>query len=424
MENQPFELDIFDITEDGQGVGRHNGLIIFVPNAIPGDRVLCTVKKARSNFSEAILEQVLVNSDNRIISPCKYSEECSGCQLLCINYTFQTQWKQKRVVEVFRRIGHIDNISVNPIITMPNPYQYRHNVHFFVEDFPELKIGFYKRNTHQAVNIPTCYIHNPLGDQIYQGIYAAIKASAGNKITSFVIRTSHAFQKVMIVLYGDDENPASFESIAADIQKVHPSVTSIFYSGKNLKCIYGNEYLEEIILTKIFRYGPLSFFQINPDQASVLFEKALMLGDLSQSDIVLDAYCGVGVLGILARKKVKKVVLVESNEEASRFAIQNTALNNHKDISVIHSPAEKWLKNSKDYSVIIVDPPRSGLSSEFTQAITESHAQKLIYISCNLSTLARDTANLIKKGYKIQTCQPVDLFPQTTHLETILVLKR
>ncbi len=424
MENQPFELDIFDITEDGQGVGRHNGLIIFIPNAIPGDRVLCTVKKVRSNFSEAVLEQVLVNSDNRIISPCKYSEECSGCQLLSMNYVFQTQWKQKRVVEVFRRIGHIDNISVNSIITMPNPYQYRHNVHFFVEDFPEIKIGFYKRNTHQAVNIPTCYIHNPLGDQIYQGICAAIKSKVDNNITSFAIRTSHAFQKIMIVLYGDDENPSPLKCIATDIQKVHPLIASIFYSGKSLKCIYGNEYLEEMVSNKIFRYGPLSFFQINPDQAGVLFEKALMLGDLSQSDTVLDAYCGVGVLGILAREKVKKVVLVESNEEAARFAIQNVALNNHKDISVIQGTAENWLKKSKDYSVIIVDPPRSGLSAEFTQAIIESRAQKLIYISCNLSTLARDTANLIKKGYKIQICQPVDLFPQTTHLETILVLER
>lgn len=375
---------------------------------------------------------------------CKYSKNCGGCTLLDVPYSRQLADKEEYIKKLLRKYG-----EVSPIIGMDNPYNYRNKIHATYANAGKGNIisGIYREGTHDVVSVDSCLIENEVGRQIAKTIaelLPSFKLKAYNEDKHFgflrhvLIRTGYESGQIMVVLVAGTNVFPSKKNFVNALLKKHPNITTIVFNindrntsmvlGNREEVLYGKGYIEDKLCGKTFRISPKSFYQINPVQTEKLYNKALEYAALTGKETVIDAYCGTGTIGIVASDKAKKVIGAELNKDAVSDARTNAKLNNCKNISFVCADAGEFMVNmaskGEKADVVIMDPPRAGSTKQFMDALVKLSPERVVYISCNPETLARDLYYITKKGYEVTKAVPVEMFCFTEHCESVVLLEK
>ncbi len=374
---------------------------------------------------------------------CPNYKKCGGCQLQNLPYSRQLSFKQIKVIKLLGRYHH-----VNEIIGMENPYHYRNKVQAaFGERKGEIISGVYQSSTHNIVPVDSCMIEDEIADKIIVTIRKLLKSFKlrpfnDNTMKGFLrhvlVKRGFSSGQIMVVLVTSVMDfPKELQFVNALLDR-HPEITTIVQNlnnkrtslvlGSDSRTLFGSGYIEEDLCGYRFRISPKAFYQINPTQTQVLYGKAMEYAELDGNQTVLDAYCGTGTIGIIASSKAKKVIGVELNSDAVKDAKVNAELNGVKNIEFYEDDAGRFMVRAAEakekFDVVIMDPPRAGASLEFLRSLVYLAPEKIVYISCNPETQARDLSFLTRKGYKVRRIQPVDMFPHTEHVEVCCCLSR
>ena len=433
-----------DLSSEGKGVVKYFNDIVFVDGLFPDEEADIEILYQRAGVYFGKVRHLHRISKERIQPRCKICTSCGGCQYQQLAYSAQLKYKTKRVKEALSRIAHI-NQDVLPCIGASNPYNYRNKIQVpFVKDRNGVvKFGFYKENTHIIMPIKECAIEDKRAASILWDIKLLLESmniptyneDNGKGILRYVlIRTSHHYDELMVVLVTTQMNFPGQRNFINELVSKHPEITTIVENvnsrhtnvilGDKEKVLYGPGHIKDDILGLTFEISASSFFQINPEQVEKLYDTALKLVNPNKEEIVLDAYSGVGTIGLIAARNAKSVISVEINKSAHRNAIENAKRNNINNIEFVCDDAGKFIsKYIGDIDVLIMDPPRSGSDETFLSTVMNKKIKKIIYVSCNPETLARDIAYL-SSLYKVTYVQPVDMFPMTAHVETVVGLYR
>ena len=380
---------------------------------------------------------------SKAVLKCPHAKKCGGCQLQNMEYERQLSFKQVKVIKLLGRYRHVDEI-----IGMEHPYHYRNKVQAaFGERNGEIISGIYQSSTHKIVPVDCCLIEDPKADEIIvtvRKLLKSFKLRAFNDVTMkgflrhVLIKRGFSSGEIMVVLVTSVMEFPKQESFVNALLSRHPDITTVVQNvnnkrtslllGEESRVLYGAGYIEEDLCGFRFRISPKAFYQVNPTQTAVLYGKALEFAELSGKETVLDAYCGTGTIGIIASPKAKRVVGVELNADAVKDAKVNAALNGVENIAFFEDDAGRFMvkeaRRSSRYDVVIMDPPRAGASVDFLKCLVTLAPKRVVYISCNPETQARDVAFLVKNGYRVKKIQPVDMFPHTEHVECIVSLVR
>lgn len=431
-----------DISSEGKGVIKNGKDIIFCDGVFPGEKADVEILYHRAGVYFGKVKKLYNLSKDRIQPKCKICTSCGGCQYQQLNYDAQLKYKTKRVKEALTRIAHVKQ-EVLPCLGMDNPYNYRNKIQvpFNKDKKGVVKFGFYKENSHIIMPIKECAIEDRRAAPILWDIKLLLEEmnipcyneDSGKGILRYVlIRTSHHYDELMVVLITTQMNFPGQRNFINELVSRHPEITTIVENvnnrhtnvilGNQEKVLYGPGHIKDDILGLTFEISAASFFQVNPVQVEKLYASALNLIDFNKKEIVLDAYSGVGTIGLIASKNAKKVISVEINKSAHKNAIENAKRNNVDNIEFYCADAGEFItKYDGDIDVLIMDPPRSGSDETFLSTVINKKIKKIIYVSCNPETLARDIACL-SKSYEVNYVQPVDMFPMTAHVETIVGL--
>ena len=377
-------------------------------------------------------------------SLCPVEKHCGGCQMLDMEYTEQLKRKQKVVEELFRGI-----CPVKPIIGMKNPFHYRNKVHavFDRDKRGNIISGIYQENSHDVIPVETCLIEDKKADEIIgtiRGMLKSFKIRTYDEDTGYgllrhvLIRRAFSTNEIMVVLVTASPVFPSKNNFVKALREKHPEITTIIQNingrgtsmvlGNKENVLYGKGYIVDELCGCKFRISSKSFYQINPVQTEVLYGKALELAGLKGQEVVIDAYCGIGTIGIIASRQAGQVIGVELNQDAVKDAVNNAKMNEIDNIRFYCNDAGRFLVNMAERGdkadVVIMDPPRSGSTEEFMDSIAKLGAGKVVYVSCNPETLARDVRYMKKLGYAAEGVWPVDMFPATVHTESIVLLQK
>ncbi len=393
----------------GRGIVR-DGKIIFVENALPNELVEINVLKEKKNFIEAEAAKIENQNIDRCTPKCKYYNECGGCNLLHMTYESTLKFKEEKVKELMDKFLK-QTVKVNKIIHAEEQNNYRNKATFHVDK----KIGYYKKNSNEIIEIDKCNIVDSKINEILKNL----KNISLDNIYEIIIRKSKNTSDSMIIL--KINGTIDEENIINKLKDVTTSI--ILYKDKKYKTIYGTNKLIEVMDKFKFQMSEDSFFQVNTKAATLLYQKVKEYLNLTKEDNVLDLYCGTGTIGIFISEQAKKVTGIEINESAIRNAKENAKINNISNIEFICKDSGKAvLELNNNYNKIIVDPPRAGLDKNTIKFLNESGSEKIVYVSCDPVTLARDL-NLLKDTYNIEEITPVDMFPYTHHVECVVLLK-
>lgn len=401
---------IDNMGSSGEGVGRLEGLTVFVEGALPGEVVEARVFKKEKRYAKARLVHIARPSEHRVEPPCKYFDRCGGCQIMHLNYDEQLRIKRQKVVDAFQRIGKID-CHVEPCIASPNQLGYRNKIQAQVQ---KGKMGFYARMSNDLVAVDSCKIHHPVGDRVYQEI-------KNLNLKHLVLKTAVSTGEVLVILVTNEENipELNIPGVVGVVQARENEGNVVL--SKECKVLQGRGYLLETICGLEFKVSPTSFFQVNTAQAENLYQEALAMAQLKGDETVLDAYCGVGTMSLLFAQKCKQVIGIECVEEAIVDAKDNATRNGIENVTFQCGEAEKLIDQVGKVDVILLNPPRKGCEKSFLEGVERLKPERVIYVSCDPATLARDIALL--PSYQIEKVQPFDMFPQTAHVETVVQLK-
>ena len=374
---------------------------------------------------------------------CPHAKKCGGCQLQNMTYERQLSFKQVKVIKLLGKYRHVDEI-----VGMQHPYHYRNKVQAaFGERHGEIISGIYQSSTHKIVPVDSCLIEDEKADEIIvtvRKLLKSFKLRAFNDVAMkgflrhVLIKRGFSSGQIMVVLVTSVMDFPKEEQFVNALLTRHPDITTVVQNinnkrtslllGEDSRVLYGTGYIEEDLCGFRFRISPKAFYQINPIQTEILYNKALQFAELTGKETVLDAYCGTGTIGIIASPKAKRVVGVELNGDAVKDARVNAELNGVKNIEFYEDDAGRFMVGAAQkgvkYDVVIMDPPRAGASLDFLKCLVTLAPKKVVYISCNPETQARDLAFLVKNGYKVKKIQPVDMFPHTEHVECVVCLSR
>ncbi|MDD7114930.1 MAG: 23S rRNA (uracil(1939)-C(5))-methyltransferase RlmD [Lachnospiraceae bacterium] len=373
---------------------------------------------------------------------CLYNKKCGGCQYLHLEYKKQLEKKQKEVSSLLKSFG-----KVRPIIGMEDPYHYRNKVHGVVAADRQGNgyTGIYEEKSHRIIRVDSCLIENQKADEIMQsvaGLMKSFKMKPFNEDTGYgflrhiLIRTGYHTGEVMVVLVTASPVFLSKNNFVKALRKKHPEITTIVANvndrrtsmvlGDKQQVLYGKGYIEDVLCGKRFRISPKSFYQVNPVQTEVLYGKAIEYAGLTGKETVIDAYSGIGTIGMIASDHAKQVISVELNGDAVRDAISNAKINKIKNIQFCKADAGDFMvqmaARGQKADVVFMDPPRAGSDKKFMDSLLKLAPKKVVYVSCNPETLKRDLAYLTSKGYRVKETQPVDMFPMTVHTENVCLL--
>ena len=402
-----YKVEVTKLDHQGRGIAKINDKIIFIPNVLPCETIDVNIVLEKKKYYEGTVKEIINASDKRIKPICTYFEECGGCQFLNMNYQDSLDYKQNKVEEIMNKYLGI-KIKINNIVACDNNLYYRNKTTFQVEN----DIGFFKEKTNTLIPVDKCYISDIRINDIYKEIKDNIDLTNVNQI---IIRATKNTLESMVIF-----KTSNYVDNKRLIDVLKNKVDSIYI---NDELIYGKGKIIENLCNKNFYISPSSFFQVNTVQAEKLYNKAIEYANIKKEDTVLDLYCGTGTIGIIASDKAKKVIGIELNKEAIKDANENKKLNNINNIEFYAGDVGKILnKHNYKPDTIIVDPPRAGLDSLALSQILNIKPKKLVYVSCDLMTLARDL-KLLSNDYDILELTPVDMFPYTAHVESVCTLK-
>jgi len=445
---EDYELIINSYSHQGEGIGRVNNFTIFVPGAILGERVRVKIIEVKKNFARGRLEEVILSSPHRIKPLCPVYYLCGGCHLQHIVYEKQLEMKKEIVENALDRIGN-QNIKALPTIGMKDPWRYRNKGYFQVnQEKGRMQLGFYKAGSYDFVPASGCVLFSSQINRLVSYLEEQLslqkvtvynsKTGEGN-LRNILIRESRSTAKKMIVFFTKEYNLGFEQNVLNDLVRTFPQVFSIYQNinrstkavllGKVFRLLKGKPDLEDALGPFKFKISPRSFFQVNMTQAEILNEKVLEYANLSGKETVIDSYCGTAAISIYAAKQAKKVYGIEVEKSAVGDAKINCELNGISNLKLFSGKAEEWLykwrRSGEEVHLVIVDPPRRGCSSKVLKGLIKIKPKKIIYISCNPATLARDLKYLTKDNdYKLKKVLPIDMFPQTRHIECIASLER
>ncbi|GMQ56193.1 23S rRNA (uracil(1939)-C(5))-methyltransferase RlmD [Vallitalea sediminicola] len=448
VKNEYYEMTIDDLGVNGEGIGKIDGYTLFVDGALPQEKIKVKVIKTKKNFGFGKLIDILEPSVHRIDPICDIAKRCGGCQLQHLSYEGQLNYKQKKVQDIIERIGGTTDIKVNKVIGMEKPYFYRNKVQFPVGSMGDgaINIGFYAMRSHNIITTDKCYIQQPVNKDIIDvvknymlnnNIKPYNEVSHKGIVRHVVTRVSLHTKEIMVgvVINGNklpnsDElinNLREIENVASIFISVNKEKTNVIM-GNKIKILWGKPYITDAIGKVSYNISPLSFYQVNPVQTEKLYNKVLEFADLTGDETIWDAYCGIGTISLFLADECKKVMGVEILPEAIEDAKENAVLNNIDNTEFFVGKAEMVIAEKFDdgirADVIVVDPPRKGCDRELLETIVKMKPDKVIYVSCDPATMARDIKILGEGGYEVEEIQPVDMFPQTVHVETVTVLYR
>lgn len=447
--NETVTLTFEDLTHEGNGVGKINGYPLFVPYGLPGEEATVKVVKVNKNFGYGKLLDVKRASPDRVEPPCNVFYKCGGCQIQHLRYEKQLEMKQNQVQAVMHKIAHLDDVPVHPTIGMDDPWRYRNKVAIPVgERDGQLITGFYRMRSHDIISdMETCVVQDELNDRMVEavrrianqlGIPAYDEKKHRGVLRHIMVRTGRETQETMIVLITRTKQLPHAKALVKELTNTYPQIKSIMHNvnekrtnvifGPKTNVLWGEPYIYDSIGELRFAISARSFYQVNPPQTKKLYEKALQYANIDHNDIVIDAYCGIGTISLFLAQQAKKVYGIEVVPEAVNDAKKNAKRNNVTNAEFFVGKAEKvmpwWKAQGIQPNVIVVDPPRKGCDKQLLQAMIDMQPERIVYVSCNPSTLARDLRILENGGFMTKEIQPVDMFPQTMHVECVSLLQR
>lgn len=445
IKNEDYVMTITDIGSEGQGVGKIDGFTIFVPEALPEEEIEVKITKVNKSFAFGRMMKNIKVSQNRVEPACKLAKRCGGCSLQHISYEAQLKYKTKRVKDAMERIGGFSDVTVLDTIGMENPYNYRNKAQFPVGKGKDgVEIGFYAKRSHNIVDCNSCKIQHSINDKIIAIVRKYIEENqvpvyneetGKGLIRHVVTRVGFATGEIMVCIVANGAKLPNTEELINELQKIE-SMTSIVLNvnrehtnvilGNKIKLLWGKEFINDYIGNVKFEISPFSFFQVNPVQTKVLYQKAINLAGLTGDENVLDIYCGIGTISLFLAQKAKNVMGVEIIPEAIADARKNAEINGINNVEFRVGSAEDIIpiiqKEGFKPDVVVVDPPRKGCEEAVLKAIVEMKPQKLVYVSCEPSTFARDLKFLAGNRYEIGIVQPIDQFCHSNHVETCVLL--
>lgn len=409
------------ITHNGEGVARIEGKAVFVPGAIPGETVDIEMVDNRKSFARARLIQVLKPSPDRTEPPCPHYFACGGCQYQHVSYPRQMELKGQVAQDAIERIGGIA-VKVEPVLGMEDPWRYRNKVEWHTGTRGgRLLMGYFRPGSRELVTIDTCLLISQEMEEISRYLRDDLANLGVQDGCRIILRQSSHNHEIMLIFSGKDARNIDYARLLN-----HQEVASI-YSLENgkLQLHYGDPFLKERIKDIDFEVSPQAFFQVNSFQTRILVDKILEFGILQPGHSLLDAYCGTGSIALNAAKLVRRVVGVENERQAIKDAKRNAYANNITNCRFIKGTCEEIVPSlGEHFDVVVLDPPRSGCKRELLEAVIKNEPQRIVYASCNPATLARDLAIMAKSGYHISIVQPIDMFPQTSHVECVALMSK
>lgn len=457
--DERYEMEIVDLSTQGEGIGKVEGLAIFVPGAIPGETVKVRIAEHKKSIARGIVEKIITPSPYRIKPFCKYEGNCGGCGLQSIRYDGQLIIKKKWVKDRLSRIGGIENPIVHDVIPMEDPVIYRNKAQYVVarvtgeeKKLRACTVGFHRARTHEAIDIDHCPIQTEAANRIAEVVRNYVKEfkvpvydskTGTGLLRHLIVKTAYGTGDVMVILVATARRIPGAEWLAGKISEALEDMEGYSFESMILnvnrtkrgeimgtECITlgGNPTIIDEMMGKQFEISALSFYQVNPTQTEKLYQKVIEYADLNGTETVLDLYCGVGTIGLFLADKAKRVIGIESQKKAVMDANRNAVLNGCVNAEFIHGKAEEELPKLTGQGIqpdlIVLDPPRSGCDLALLAAVAEAGPPKIIYVSCDPATLARDLKYLRGHGYEMVEAQPVDLFPHAGNVEVVALLTK
>ncbi len=454
------DLEVTGISQESQGIGHHQGMAVFVPGTIPGDRVRVLIEKKMPRYAIARPIKLLQPSPDRVVAACPQADDCGGCSLQAMSYAAQLRFKEQQVIDALERIGHVTGARdlTRPILGMDQPWHYRAKVQFPIAGTTEQPaIGFYAIRSHQVVAASACPIQPPVCDVIRATVRQHItqfglspydEASHTGLLRHLIIRIGFFTGEVMVILAVNGEDLPGWSELYTNLQaaiagatdpelpplrlaslylNVNRARTNLILS-EDCRLLAGQSWIEEKILGLRYRVSPLAFFQVNPRQTELLYAAALEMAELTGCETVLDLYCGTGSITLQLARRAREAIGVEVVAPAIVDAQVNAELNGITNVRFLTGEAEsvlpRLIADGLTADAAVVDPPRKGCDAGLIRALATLAPRRIVYVSCNPATLARDIALLQPAGYLVQAVQPVDMFPWTAHVETVVLMSR
>ncbi|MEF9941439.1 MAG: 23S rRNA (uracil(1939)-C(5))-methyltransferase RlmD [Lachnospiraceae bacterium] len=442
-------VTIVDIGVGGEGIGKLGGYTLFIKDAIIGDVVQAKVMKAKKNYGYARLMKIVTPSPYRVEAKCPVSKQCGGCQIQELEYDEQLAFKTKKVVDHLERIGGFTSIPMLPIIGMEHPFHYRNKAQFpvGVDKNGEIITGFYAGRSHQIISNMECALGVEINKLIlekivnYMNIYKISAYDEDNHqglVRHVLIRYGFRTDEIMVCIVINGNELIHSEKLVESLCEIK-GMTSITYNvnmadtnvimGDKVHTLWGQDYITDFIGKVAYQISPLSFYQVNPVQTEKLYSLVEEFAELNGKEIVWDLYCGIGTISLFLSHKVKKIYGVEIIPQAIEDAKNNAKINHITNAEFFSGKAEEVLPEKYEHEnihadVIIVDPPRKGCEEVLLQTMVEMKPEKIVYVSCDSATLARDLKYLCEREYCLKKVRPIDVFPMTVHVECVVLMSR
>ncbi|HGR2802452.1 TPA: 23S rRNA (uracil(1939)-C(5))-methyltransferase RlmD [Streptococcus pneumoniae] len=446
--NDIVEVEIVDLTHEGAGVAKVDGLVFFVENALPSEKILMRVLKVNKKIGFGKVEKYLVQSLHRNQDLDLAYLRSGIADLGHLSYPEQLKFKTKQVKDSLYKIAGIADVEVAETLGMEHPVKYRNKAQVPVRRVNGvLETGFFRKNSHNLMPLEDFFIQDPVIDQVVVALRDLLRRfdlkpydekEQSGLIRNLVVRRGHYSGQIMVVLVTTRPKVFRVDQLIEQVIKQFPEIVSVMQNindqntnaifGKEWCTLYGQDYITDQMLGNDFQIAGPAFYQVNTEMAEKLYQTAIDFAELKKDDVVIDAYSGIGTIGLSVAKHVKEVYGVELIPEAVENSQKNASLNKITNAHYVCDTAEnamkKWLKEGIQPTVILVDPPRKGLTESFIKASAQTGADRIAYISCNVATMARDIKLYQELGYELKKVQPVDLFPQTYHVETVALLSK